>query len=335
MSLYRRQGSDRWVSEMTIHGQRFRRSTGTSDKRAAKEIEARWRVEILTGRAVAPLQPPVQSLTVGEAVARYWTHELEPRQPKAKTERSARYNLALIPAYFGEDTPLDAITAPRISEWRASMLSAGCLPSTVNRRLSDLRAILRKNHKAGLLQSVPQVDMCRLPSPSERYLSDEELVRILQHCPPHLHRLVLFLANVGTRLGETTELRWSHVADDCSSVMLTRTKGKRSRTVPLCAEVRAMLQAMPRGRPEQHVFTYEGRPFQDPKRAWQRVRSLAGVEWATIHSLRHRFASALVRRNVPIYTVSKLLGHASISTTMRYSHLSTGDLAKAVAVLDN
>ena len=199
MSLYRRAGSDRWVSEITINGQRYRRSTGTADKRAARAIEAQWRIDILTGRAAAlsaPKAPQIRMLTVEEAMRRYYTEELEPRQQKPRTERSARYNLALIPAYFGADRPLDQITTTGVSEWRTTMLEQKLAPASVNRRMSDLRAILRKAQRWGVLKEVPRFDACKLPAHRDRYLSDEEFERIRRECPPHLQTLVTFLAGI-------------------------------------------------------------------------------------------------------------------------------------------
>jgi site-specific recombinase XerD len=53
-----------------------------------------------------------------------------------------------------------------------------------------------------------------------------------------------------------------------------------------------------------------------------------------MHDLRHTYASRLVQREVPLHTVSRLLGHESLKMTLRYSHLATADLRRAVAALD-
>jgi len=60
----------------------------------------------------------------------------------------------------------------------------------------------------------------------------------------------------------------------------------------------------------------------------------AGLRTIGWHTLRHTFASHLVMRRVPLAAVQKLLGHASIKTTMRYAHLSPSVTENAVSVLD-
>jgi hypothetical protein len=54
-----------------------------------------------------------------------------------------------------------------------------------------------------------------------------------------------------------------------------------------------------------------------------------------IHSIRHTVASRLVSAGVPIYTISKVLGHRSVKTTERYAQLNTDDLAKAMKLLED
>jgi len=56
----------------------------------------------------------------------------------------------------------------------------------------------------------------------------------------------------------------------------------------------------------------------------------AGLDDLHPHDLRHTFATRLIKNGVSIYNVSKLLGHASVTTSERYAHLETGDLKEDV-----
>ena len=68
----------------------------------------------------------------------------------------------------------------------------------------------------------------------------------------------------------------------------------------------------------------DGQPIKSFKTAYNNLIHLAGIKHATIHTMRHTFASHLVMKGVSIRTVQELLGHSSISVTEMYSHLSTG-----------
>lgn len=78
-----------------------------------------------------------------------------------------------------------------------------------------------------------------------------------------------------------------------------------------------------------------GGRFYDVKHSFAGACRRAGIEGLRFHDLRHTFASRLVMNGVSIKAVQELLGHADITMTMRYAHLSQDHLRDAVAVLDN
>jgi len=330
MSLYRRKGSRFWITEIQVNGQRHRKSTGKESKREAREVELQWHNELL-----ADARKNLPSITLREAVERYWLEGLKPKAQRHRTVQKIQSNLRYIIAYFGPGKKLDAITTAEVSRWRLHLLNQGLAAATVNRRLADLRAIMRRAVKWGVSVEVPEFDMVRLPSADDRYLSDEEYSRILSCCPTHLRHLVIFLAGTGARLSEATALTWGQVAADYTSVLFTRTKGGKSRGVPLPTEVQQLLMDLKPNQVslEDRVFLYDGRPFEDPKKAWQRARRRAGLSHVRVHDLRHYYAARLVRRGVPLYSVQRLLGHSSPVLTQRYAALRQDDLAGQVAVL--
>ena len=62
---------------------------------------------------------------------------------------------------------------------------------------------------------------------------------------------------------------------------------------------------------------------------WYRVRREAGIEDVRLHDLRHTHASHAVMNGVPVPVVSRLLGHSSVSMTLRYAHLGDRDIERA------
>ena len=78
-----------------------------------------------------------------------------------------------------------------------------------------------------------------------------------------------------------------------------------------------------------------GKPFVDLKAGFALACEKAGISGVTWHTLRHTFASRLVNSGVDIVTVKELLGHSSISVTMRYAHTNIESKRAAVEKLDD
>ena len=73
----------------------------------------------------------------------------------------------------------------------------------------------------------------------------------------------------------------------------------------------------------------------DIKRSFATACRRSGIKDFNFHDLRHTFASHLVMKGIDITTVSRLLGHKSLTMTLRYAHLAPSHLANAVSVLDS
>jgi len=115
-----------------------------------------------------------------------------------------------------------------------------------------------------------------------------------------------------------------------------KTKSYRPRTVPYAPGVREMLDRRRRDG-QVYVFQRDGSPEPVSGGAWYaRMRlayARAAIDGANVHSLRHTFASRLVRAGANIKVVQTLMGHANIQTTLRYVHLYQGDSEAAMGRL--
>lgn len=224
-------------------------------------------------------------------------------------------------------------------------------PASINRYLDILKAILRKAHDEwGALAVMPKIKPLKANNARLRFLDKDEERRLLDNCPVHLHRLLTFLLGTGVRLGEALGLTWDMVdlsANTRAAIRLTKTKNGMPRRVPLPNKVRDLLVAMkaeaPKGQPRVFVWVSgqddDGNdvvvPFNSVKRSFDTARVAAGLPDITLHTMRHTYASRLVMRGVPIFDVSKLLGHTRIEMTMRYAHLAPEGLEASVALLDS
>src|SRR5262249_42637794 len=122
------------------------------------------------------------------------------------------------------------------------------------------------------------------------------------------------------------------------SVAAAYAKNGESRTLPLSPRLKALLQeAMTERGTAVTVFTAaSGRPWTPDglTQAFRRACRRAGLEMLGPHVLRHTFASQAVMAGIDIPTLKELLGHKSITMTMRYAHLSPNHKRKAMETLE-
>lgn len=346
MTVFKR-GEVYWT-EFVYKGQRIRQSTGTDKLKLANAFEEKLRRElheqVMLGRTKA--------MTFGEATDHYVATNINVRRktPDGKMRSGTKDDLGRIKRmeeFFGTDTPLSAVVAPaKIAEYRTHLLRTGIKPNSANRILNIFRAILNAAFKAGGLAREPLVESFASNDARERFLSAEEEKRLLKACPSYLRNLVTFYLDTGARHDEGIKLTWSRVRlvdGGRSSVTFTDTKNGKTRTVPLPDRSAALLKRLcpkdTKKQPRVFLWTPPGEkkkavPFDDPKKAWETARTAAKLDGLRIHDLRHTYASKLIKRRVPLYEVSKLMGHSSIRMTERYAHLVQEQLETAVATLD-
>jgi site-specific recombinase XerD len=128
------------------------------------------------------------------------------------------------------------------------------------------------------------------------------------------------------------------VGDDCFT-----TKGRNQRFIPISEEtLGTILSEQKREKVFQINKAYlfckdDGKRFTGDyiSKRFKLACKTAGADPSIhFHSLRHSFASNLVQKGVPLYTIKELLGHSSISTTEIYSHLNMDSLREAIKKLD-
>jgi integrase len=154
----------------------------------------------------------------------------------------------------------------------------------------------------------------------------------------HVQPVVRLAMLTGARRGELLALRWADV--DLVAKMVTfrgsTTKTGTSRRVPLNqTAVDILTKWKPKGAAgDRVVFPGDaGKPMQSLKTAFARVLKDAGIKGFRFHDLRHHAASRLVQAGTDLYIVAQILGHSSMTMTMRYAHLRDADKADALAKL--
>ena len=168
---------------------------------------------------------------------------------------------------------------------------------------------------------------------ARRYAPMPEIAKYCDHITP----MVLLSLNTGVRQGELFSLAWENVdlVRKTVTVLASHSKGNTTRTIPLNAEALAVLTTVKPDPAKGLVFKspVTGGRFNNVKKAWAEVTKAARVPRLRWHDLRHDFASQLVMRGAPLFTVQKLLGHANSRMTQRYAKLAPSTLADAVNML--
>ena len=234
---------------------------------------------------------------------------------------------------------LTDLTADELRHVQVRMLAKGKrTPQTINRYFAGLRRILNLAIAEGKLTTNPVkgVKFFHEPQGRLRFLSDGEITRLRETMTPEHWALVAFALETGLRLNEQFKARWDCVDLDQGILTIPLSKSGRTRHVILSEAALAILRRLPSWMHSAYVFPsprHIGEPIQGRHfvvKVYEPALKRLGIVGATWHTLRHTFASRAVMAGVDIRTVQELMGHSTITMTMRYAHLSPAHLREAV-----
>ncbi|HWC05656.1 MAG TPA: tyrosine recombinase XerC [Gemmatimonadota bacterium] len=240
---------------------------------------------------------------------------------------------------------LDAVDASTVRAFLGYGSRHGLARRSVARRLAALRGYFRHACREGWAGRNPAqaVTVPRRGRALPQVLGADALAGLLDRTTAQegfyarrLAALLEVIYGAGLRVGEATSLAWTDLDLTAGSVRVFG-KGDRERRVPLTRKAVSALEAwrsewVSGAIPEAVFVSRAGRPLS--VRQVQRIvtRSLAQVaerSGVSPHTLRHSFATHLLDRGADITAVKELLGHASLSTTQLYTHLSRERLKAA------
>ena len=223
------------------------------------------------------------------------------------------------------------------------------MKSTIARKLSVVRTFLAFCEEEGLAHMGPAMGVTspKLPRRLPQVLTPVEMDALLAcmggKSPLEMRDRALFelIYSSGLRCQEALDLRTSDVNFESSEVRV-KGKGRKVRVIPVGGEaLHALERYLQDGRTrlilagtlEDHVFVSKtGRPLSasDVQRRLGRYLRIAGAPAGTSpHTLRHSFATHLLEGGADLRSIQEMLGHASLSTTQVYAHVSAAHLRKA------
>lgn len=271
-----------------------------------------------------PFPHPSRHRTWSDAVDR-WVRE--GAWKSGRTVELERHALAWLSRHL-LDQDLAGISAERVDELVDQISRSGLKPSTANRFLSVLRAVLNSAVAWHWLGHAPRVHQLKDRAKRVRFITWREAQRLLIQLPPHLATLAAFSLETGLRRSNVTGLTWQQVDVDrrVAWIHADQAKGRRSIPVPLSPAAVRILERCD-GDHAEFVFTYRGRPVrQTSTKAWRSALDRAGIKNFRWHDLRHTWASWHAQAGTPLHVLQELGGWRSPRMVQHYAHLSTEHL---------
>lgn len=292
-------------------------------------------------------KPPRKDDPTFAEFAETWLNDYVRPNNKYSEQIAKKYVLSssLIP-FFGKK-PVGAIRGHDIEQYKAKQVQEGFKNKTIMNRLTVLNKCLATAYEWLELEGAPpKIKWPKWTLPQIDYLSPDECDLLVSHTSGVVHEMVLMALRTGMRQGELRGLQWSsidwltrtvtvrHSRDDFRRILVPP-KNNRMRHIPMDVDLYAILYS--RKQDTGYVFrARDGQPFNNDRLndAIRKLCKQAGLRMIGWHTLRHTFASHLAMRGVPLPAIKELMGHATITTTMRYAHVAPSTLRSAIDMLN-
>ncbi len=284
--------------------------------------------------------PVVRRTSVERAVEEWLTIKVPTRRnEKGVRQARVRAETYLLPMFRGNlltsisrdsirlyRKKLEGLTKPSKGTVASDKKVKRLSPLTVRHLLSDLRAFLRWCVESDKLVKNPWPGdvFPRVQESAPRGLSDEEVAKLVA-LPDPGGFAIRFLVDSGLRWGEAVRVvakrRSSadtvYIEDGC--VVVTKTKSGRVRRVPLPSALLAEIRT--------RIGPLVPFPEGNPGGFARAIKRASGIKDFHVHRCRHTYAYRWLADGGSLATLQELMGHASITTTMRYARV-TDDLVK-------
>src|ERR1700681_160981 len=253
------------------------------------------------------------------------------------TQRSYVHAVSKFSRYFGR--PPDRLGLEDVRAFQVHLVSTGISWPALNQTVCALRFLYGITLKqADLPERIPHA---REPRKLPVVLGADEVVRFLEAVPSLKTRAALTTAYAaGLRASETVGLKIGDIDSGRMVIRVEHGKGGKDRYVMLSAQLLGILRTYWRLARPQH-WLFPGRAETKPidvqvlHAACRSARAAAGLaKHATVHTLRHSFATHLLEAGTDIRIIQVLLGHCSLSTTARYTRVSNGLIRRTESPLD-
>ena len=314
-----------WGINYRYKGKQYKRVVAPTRK-LALEIERKILTDIKEGKYFQDLQ--TQDITFAEIAEKYGVLH----GSKTRGARSSKCVFNKILSRFGPSKVVD-ITTEDVQKFYNDVW-ARTSTSTANRQYTLFRAIVNKALNLKLYKGLnPCVGVVKQRDnpPRDKYFTKEDIKNLLLTAEDRLKPLIAFSFLTACRRSEALNLRWKDVDFYSGIIRITQSKSGKPREIPMSNDLRPILWAM-RGNPQDKVFDITSGALRCSfNKLLNKLGFGDGYVW---HYLRHSYASLYLQNGGNITDLQRILGHASIGQTMRYSHFSPQYIQQTIKVLD-
>jgi len=330
--VYKR-GNKWYIDYRDSSGKRIRRVAGTTKKQAERILSDKESKKYYEKENI----PVMEKILVEELWERFIS--MKEKRVRPRTMETWKPRLHFWKEKHLQKSKNFSLLTPLLIDKIVDKLSEKYSAKTVNDYVNVLQQIYRYAGDLNVVQENPAKNIKRLKESSKkppRFLSKEEVNKILAHSNDFYKDLFRFFLYTGMRRNEVRFLEWSEIDFKNKIIRLGNkenftTKSGKNRNIPMHPVVVKILKKIPQT--SMLVFeSPEGGEFS--RGTWRTVllqaAKRANVKDVTLHTFRHTFASWLVMEGVDLNTVRELLGHSDIKTTMKYAHLAPEHVKRAV-----
>ena len=322
-----------WI-EYYLNGKRTRERIGRSKQAAENRLR-----EVQTAKAEGRHIKKNKNETVTIGALRDWYLDLSEVKQR-RSFSSIKKCLKICVAGIG-DIPVSQLTLNRLEKFRKQRLTEiserkgrPVKPSTINRDVANLRAMLNKALDHSKIESnlIGRIKQLEENNVRQRVLSSEEFEMLYLHCPASLKGLVLTAYYLPMRQAEIMNLTWQEIDLKTGFIRLggERTKNKTGRVVPLHPRIVDFFKSFPRPIHGGYIF---GQSRRFNRKAFNKAVEDAGINDFTFHDLRHCAINNLRLAGNDHYTIKQASGHKTDIAFQRYN-LVTEEEIKGMKWLD-
>lgn len=335
MAIVKRGNSRNWYMNFQLNGQTYIRSSRTTTKKIAEQMEIEWKAQLHSQQ----YQGRKQQITLADAFEQY----------KLSKQGIASYrNLIAHETVLRRLLPMkkhiDDLTAHDLERFKQARIAEGVGAEIIKYGLLLIKGTLKFAQKLGYQVNTLEFPSVKIPKVSLRYLTEQEEYRLLIELAPDregsglktmaersdelkrvmqdAYDLVILLLDTGARYSEIANIEWSRIDLAERTINLWRSKVQNETVLYMTDRVYEVLARRAANITSDYIFSNrDGKARGYCTQSIRKAITRAGLKDCRVHTLRHTHASRLIQNGMSVYEVKEILGHSDIQTTMRYAHL--------------